>query len=187
MNISRRNAASGLACSALLTLAAAAPAEAASADQLIRDSDAALAKLYATQPKAKALGARSTAILVFPRIYKAGFIIGATTGDGALFEGGLPTAFYNTSSASYGLQAGVQAFSLAMFFMNAAALSYLSKSAGWSVGAGPSVVVIDSGMAKSMTSTSLTQDVYAVPFGQQGLMAGIGLEGAKITQIYPGP
>jgi lipid-binding SYLF domain-containing protein len=186
MNISRRNAASGLAASAVLTLAAAAPAYAASADQLTRDADAALAKLYATQPKAKGLSSRAVAILVFPRIYKAGFIIGATTGDGALFQGGVPIAFYNTSSASYGLQAGGQAFSMAMFIMNNAALSYLSKSSGWAIGAGPSVVVIDEGMSKSMTTTSLTQDVYAVAFGQQGLMAGIGLEGSKITQIHPG-
>jgi lipid-binding SYLF domain-containing protein len=187
MNISRRNAATGLASSAVLTLAAAASAYAASADQLTLDADTALAKLYAAQPKSKTLGNRAVAILVFPRIYKAGFIIGATTGDGALFEGGVPVGFYNTSSASYGLQAGVQAFSLAMFFMNNAALSYLSKSDGWAVGVGPSVVVIDAGMAKSMTTTSLTQDVYAVAFGQQGLMAGIGLEGSKITRIYPGP
>ena len=187
MNITRRSSAKGLVATALLSLAGTTSAVAASADQLIRDADAALARLYAAQPKAKKLGSRAVAILVFPRIYKAGFLIGAQTGDGVLFQGGLPTSFYNTSSASYGLQAGAQAFSLAMFFMNASALSYLSNSAGWSVGAGPSVVVVDQGIAKSMTSTTLSQDVYAVPFGQQGLMAGLGLEGSKITRIYPGP
>ncbi len=187
MNLTRRNLGSSLASATIVSLAGSTAAYAASADELIRNSDTALATLYAQQPKAKALGSRATAILVFPRIYKAGFIIGATTGDGTLFQDGLPTSFYNTSSGSYGLQAGVQAFSLAMFFMNKSALSYLSKSSGWSVGAGPSVVVVNAGMAKSFTSTSLTQDVYAVPFSQQGLMAGLGLEGAKITQIYPGP
>jgi len=187
MNISRRNLTISGVSAATLSLAGATAARAASADQLITASNAALASLYAQQPKAKLLANKATAILVFPRIYKAGFIVGATTGDGVLFEGGLPTNYYNTSSASFGLQAGVQAFSLAMFFMNPAAVGYLSKSDGWSIGVGPSVVVIDQGMAKSMTSTTLTQDVYAMPFGQQGLMAGLGLEGAKITQIYPGP
>jgi lipid-binding SYLF domain-containing protein len=187
MNITRRSLVSSAGAATAVTLSGSAAAYAASANQLIRDSDTALASLYAQQPKAKALANKSTAILVFPRIYKAGFIVGATTGDGVLFEAGLPTNYYNTSSASFGLQAGVQAFSLAMFFMNAAAVSYLSKSQGWSIGAGPSVVVIDQGMAKSMTSTTLTQDVYAVPFGARGLMAGLGLEGAKITQIHPGP
>jgi lipid-binding SYLF domain-containing protein len=187
MNITRRNLVSSAVSVASLTAAGVTAANAASADQLIRDSDTALGSLYAQQPKAKILASKSVAILVFPRIYKAGFIIGAQTGDGVLFEGNLPTSYYNTSSGSYGLQAGVQAFSLAMFFMKQSALSYLSSSSGWSVGVGPSVVVVNEGMAKSYTSTTLTQDVYAVPFGAKGLMAGLGLEGSKITQIYPGP
>jgi lipid-binding SYLF domain-containing protein len=66
------------------------------------------------------------------------------------------------------------------------ALDYLRKSDGWSVGSGPSVVVVDKGVAKSMTSTTITQDVVAIPFGQQGLMAGLGIEGSKITPINPG-
>ncbi len=104
-----------------------------------------------------------------------------------MFEGGLPTNYYNISAASFGLQAGVQSFSYALFFMKDSALSYLEKSYGWSIGSGPSVVVLDKGAAASMTSTTLTQDVYAIPFGQTGLMAGIGLEGAKITAISVGP
>jgi lipid-binding SYLF domain-containing protein len=71
--------------------------------------------------------------------------------------------------------------------MNDTALQYLRSSHGWAIGSGPSVVVVDQGAAASLTSTTLTQDVYAVPFGQKGLMAGIGLEGSKITQIHPGP
>ena len=71
--------------------------------------------------------------------------------------------------------------------MNDAALRYLEQSDGWAIGSGPSVVVVDQGAAASLTSTTLTQDVYAVPFGQKGLMAGIGLEGSKITRIHPGP
>jgi lipid-binding SYLF domain-containing protein len=187
MNITRRVSVTGFVATSLVTLSGTAPAAAASADQLIRDADAALDQLYAEQPKARKLANKAQAILVFPRIYKAGFLVGVQTGDGVLFEGGVPAGFYNTSSGSYGLQAGVQAFSLAMFFMNASALTYLSNSAGWSVGAGPSVVVVDQGMAKSMTSTTLTEDVYAIPFGQQGLMAGVGIEGSKITAINPGP
>ena len=69
--------------------------------------------------------------------------------------------------------------------MNDAALKYLESSDGWAIGSGPSVVVVDKGAAASLTSTTLSQDVYAIPFGQQGLMAGIGLEGSKITRINP--
>lgn len=162
---------------------AAAPAFAASGAQIDRDASRALRSLYAAHPGASALGKRAIAILVFPTIVKAGLVVGAQTGDGVLRVGGRSVGYYNISAASYGLQAGVQTYSYALFFMNDPALKYLTDSGGWAIGAGPTVVVLDKGAAKSMTTTTLTQDVYAFPFGQRGLMAGIGLEGSKITRI----
>ena len=125
-------------------------------------------------------------MLVFPKIYKGGVIIGGQSGDGVLLVRGKPEAYYNISAASFGLQLGGQTFAYALFFMNRKALDYLRKSDGWSIGSGPSVVVMDDGAAASVTSTTLSQDVYAFPFGQKGLMAGIGIEGSKITHINPG-
>lgn len=163
------------------------PALAASAREIDAQTNEALHLLYSTQPRTRALARRATAILVFPRIIKAGLIIGGQSGDGALRVGGETVGYYNISAASFGLQAGGQRFSYALFFMNQAALQYLQKSDGWAIGSGPSVVVINKGAAASMTSATLTQDVYAIPFGEHGLMAGIGLEGSKITRIHPGP
>jgi lipid-binding SYLF domain-containing protein len=160
---------------------------AASAAQISRGADTALHALYAAQPKARELGQRAKAILIFPKIIKAGLIIGGQSGDGVLRVGGKADGYYNISAASFGLQAGGQQFSYALFFMNDAALQYLRKSDGWSIGSGPNVVVMDKGAAASMTSTTLSEDVYAIPFGQKGLMAGLGLEGSKITRINPGP
>jgi lipid-binding SYLF domain-containing protein len=160
---------------------------AASAAQISRGADSALHALYAAQPKARELGQRAKAILIFPKIIKAGLIIGGQSGDGVLRVGGKTNGFYNISAGSFGLQAGGQQFSYALFFMNDAALQYLQKSDGWSIGSGPNVVVMDKGAAASMTSTTLSEDVYAIPFGQKGLMAGLGLEGSKITRINPGP
>jgi lipid-binding SYLF domain-containing protein len=163
------------------------PAFAASARQINVEVNEALRLLYATQPKTRDLARRARAILVFPEIIKAGLIIGGQSGNGALRIGRTTVGYYNISAASFGLQAGGQRFSYALFFMNDTALQYLRSSHGWAIGSGPSVVVVDQGAAASLTSTTLTQDVYAVPFGQKGLMAGIGLEGSKITQIHPGP
>jgi lipid-binding SYLF domain-containing protein len=67
--------------------------------------------------------------------------------------------------------------------MNDGALGYLGRSEGLEIGAGPSVVVMDEGMAKQSSTTTLSQDVYAFIFGQQGLMAGLGLQGNKITKV----
>jgi lipid-binding SYLF domain-containing protein len=187
MLISRRQIAKTIPAIGLLSLAKIRPSFAASASQILSQSNAALQTLYAAEPNSVLLGNQAKAILVFPSIVKAGFIVGAETGNGVLLEGSAPVGYYNISAASYGLQAGVQSFSYALFFMNNSALNYLVQSQGWSVGAGPSVVVLDHGKAASMTSTTLTQDVYALPFGEQGLMAGMGIQGSKISPISPGP
>ena len=68
--------------------------------------------------------------------------------------------------------------------MNDAALKSLDTAAGFEVGVGPTVVVMDEGKAKS-TTTTMKDDIYAFIFSQQGLMAGLGLQGNKITKINP--
>lgn len=172
----------------LVTFAVLVPldsASAATAAQISRDSRTALRRLYANNRSARILGERAKAVLVFPTIVKAGFIIGGQGGQGALIENGRVVGFFNTAAASYGLQAGVQRFGYAMFFMTEDSLDYLRKSEGWEIGTGPSVVVVDKGMARNISSTTLQEGVYAFVFKQQGLMAGIGIQGSKITRIHP--
>jgi len=72
-----------------------------------------------------------------------------------------------------------------MFFMNDKALQQIDKAEGFEVGVGPTVVVVDEGMAKTSTTTTMQDDIYAFIFGQKGLMAGLGLQGNKITKINP--
>ncbi|MEM7227133.1 MAG: YSC84-related protein [Pseudomonadota bacterium] len=178
-------------CAALLLLAATAlalaprPGLAESASQIDQDVKQSLDKLYAESPEAKELSTQAKAILVFPRIVKAGLLLGGQYGDGGLVKGGKMDGYYNSTAVSYGLQAGVQWFGYAMFMMNDEAVQYLEESDGWEVGSGPSVVVWDQGAAGSMTSTSLKDDIYVFFFDQKGLMAGLGLQGTKITKISP--
>jgi lipid-binding SYLF domain-containing protein len=157
--------------------------QAASAAELNRTAKAALQKLYAKSPPAKALGEKATAILVFPTITKGGLIVGGQYGEGALMKGGKTAGYYNTVSVSYGLQAGVQKYGYALFFMTESALAYLDRSDGWELGTGPSIVIVDVGAAGGMTTTTAKSDVYAFFFDQKGLMAGLGLQGTKITKI----
>ena len=157
--------------------------DAATAAELNRNGTAVLTKLYKSIPKAKELAATAKGVLVFPSIVKAGFMIGGLFGEGVLFKGGQPVAYYNTLAASYGYQVGAQKYGYAMFLMNDKALEYLDKSDGWEVGTGPSIVVLDQGAAGGLSTTSARDDVYAFIFNQQGLMAGLGLQGTKITKI----
>jgi lipid-binding SYLF domain-containing protein len=161
------------------------PGHAGSAAEIDRDSTQALATLHSQSSEAKALAARAKGILVFPKIVKGGLIIGAQAGEGALRVGGKTAGYYNTVALSYGLQAGVQWFGYAMYFMNDSALKYLDESGGWEIGTGPSIVVVDTGAAGSATTTSLKEDIYVFFFEQKGLMAGLGLQGTKITKINP--
>jgi lipid-binding SYLF domain-containing protein len=155
------------------------------AGELTSESQAALQALYAKAPLAKQLGPKATAILVFPEVTKAGLGIGGQYGEGALLKSGSASAYYKTTGASVGLQAGAQKYGYAMFFMNASALEQLKKANGFEVGVGPSVVLVDEGMAKTTTTTTMKDDIYAFVFGQKGLMAGLGIQGNKITQITP--
>ena len=150
--------------------------------ELNKDAQAALASLYAKVPKAKALAANAIAILVFPKVTKAGLGIGGLHGDGVLIKGGQPVAYYDTSGGSFGLQAGVQTYGYALFFNNENALQQLDKADGFEIGVGPSVVVIDEGAAKQTTTTTAKDDINAFIFSQKGLMAGIGIQGNKIKK-----
>lgn len=172
-------------CFAVCSVDAARPASAmaASAEQIDRKATAALESLFEREPGTRELAARATAVLIFPSIIKAGFMIGGQYGEGALRKNGKTVGYYNTVAASYGFQAGGQEFGYAMFFMDEAAVRYLNESKGWEVGVGPTIVVVEAGKAKTLTTTTAKDDVYAFIFDQKGLMGGLGVQGSKITKI----
>ena len=155
------------------------------AAQLGQDAQATLASLYEKVPAAKTLGEKADAILVFPKVTKAGLGVGGQRGTGTLLKDDKPDGFYTTTGASLGLQAGAQTYGYALFFMNDNAVQALSKAKGFEVGVGPTVVVFNQGMAKNLTTTTLKADIYAVIFDQKGVMAGVGVQGNKITKTNP--
>jgi lipid-binding SYLF domain-containing protein len=168
-----------------LNLLNAGAAFGASASEINRNATESLTTLYRNTPGSKALADKAVAVLVFPSIVKGGFIIAGQFGDGVLRKGGRPVAYYRSLAASYGFQAGVQAFGYVLFFMDDASLQYLSNSAGWELGTGPSLVVLDAGFGKNLSTTTLQKGVYAFIFDQKGLMGGVGIQGSKITRINP--
>jgi len=159
------------------------PAQAASAKEIDGKVWKALADLYAKSPSAREKGEKAKAILVFPGITKGGFIVGGQYGEGALIKGGRVVGYYNTVSASYGLQAGIQKYGYALFFMTDSMVKYLDRSDGWELGTAPNIVVADKGAAAGLSTTSSQSDAYAFFFNQKGLMGGLGLQGTKITKI----
>lgn len=159
--------------------------DAAAAARIDRDVDNVLRNLYDTTPSARMLSKRAKGILVFPGVVQAGFIGGAEFGTGAMRQGGRTVDYYNFFAGSFGFQAGAQSFNYVMFLMTQSALDHVNRTAGWELGVGPTIVVVDAGMARRLTTTTLRSDVYAFILGQRGLMGGLGVRGSKITRINP--
>jgi lipid-binding SYLF domain-containing protein len=164
-------------------MADAPPSHARPETSLSAEARAALAKLTADVPAAASLAQSARGILIFPGITKGGFIVGAFHGEGIMLKQGKIHGYYDTGGATYGLQAGIQNYGYVLFFMSDSALQYVDKTDGWEIGMGPSVVIVDEGMGKSLTTTTAKKDVYGFIFDQKGLMAGLGLQGSKIVRV----
>jgi lipid-binding SYLF domain-containing protein len=174
-----------LASAAALPMSAStfATANAATADDLNKDADQALQALSKTNAIADQISKRAKGVLVFPHVVKAGLIFGGSYGEGVLKQGPKVIDYYNSVSGSWGLQAGAQSYSYVVFLMNDKAVDYLSKSQGWEIGVGPTVVLVNEGVAKNLSTSTLKDDAYAFIFDQEGLMAGLTIEGTKISKI----
>jgi lipid-binding SYLF domain-containing protein len=152
-------------------------------EDINRDSAAALQMLYRNNPAAASIGKSAKAVLIFPNIVKAGFVFGAGYGEGELKQGTKIDGYYNSFSASWGLQIGAQSYGYAVFLMTENAINYVHRSQGWEIGTGPTIVVVNEGVAKNLTTSTLKDDAYAFIFDQQGLMADLSIEGTKISRV----
>jgi lipid-binding SYLF domain-containing protein len=171
------------ACCLPVLVLADHPAIAATAADLNVDSDQALQRLYRTQPVAQTIARQAKAILIFPHIVKAGLVFGGAYGEGELKQGRTIDGYYNSVTASWGFQAGVQSYGYVVFLMTNEAVRYIHNTQGWEIGVGPTVVIVNQGIAQNLSTSTLKGDAYAFIFDQQGLMAGISLEGTKISRI----
>jgi lipid-binding SYLF domain-containing protein len=168
---------------AVISVGMLGSASAATAEDLNKDSNQALQTLYKINPVAEELSHRAKAILVFPNIIKAGLIFGGAYGEGQLQVGSKVDGYYNSLTGSWGFQAGAQSYGYVVFLMTKKAVRYIHGSHGWEIGVGPTVVIVDEGVAKNLSTSTLKNDAYAFIFDQQGLMAGFSLEGTKISKI----
>jgi len=183
MNIRSMLLATSLSVATLLSASVFSRASAEDAADLNRDSDHALQMLFKTNPLAADISKQARAVLVFPHIVKAGLIFGGAFGEGELKRGQKIDGYFNSFTGSWGLQAGAQQYGYAVFLMNEKAESYLRRSEGLEIGVGPTVVLLNEGVAKNLSTSTLKDDAYAFIFDQEGLMLGVSIEGTKITPI----
>ena len=127
------------------------------AEDLNQQAAMALENLYETNAIAKDISEQAEAVLIFPNIVKAGLVFGGAYGEGVLQEDGEVSEYYNSVTGSWGLQAGAQSYGYAVFLMNGEAVDYLKESRGWEIGVGPTVVVVDEGAAKNLSTSTLKE------------------------------
>jgi len=187
MTITRRRALGALAATAVLT--AALPARAEEAGVIDARVNLALGKLWAQVPGSRELTTQAKGVLVMPSVLKGGFIVGGAYGEGALRlndgTGSYQTsaAYYSVGAASVGLQVGVQSTSHVLIFLTDDALDKFRRADGWQIGADAEVTIPDKGANIGIDSTSYEKPVIAIVFGEDGLLIGASLEGAKYSPI----
>ena len=125
----------------------------------------------------------SKGILVFPKVYKAGFWVGGEYGEGALRIDGKTTDYYSMAAGSFGFQFGAQVKTIILVFVDQKALESFRSSEGWKVGIDGSVAVVDVGVGETIDSTTFKQPIIAFVVDPKGLMINLSLEGAKFTKI----
>ncbi len=145
--------------------------------------DAALAQLYAQDPPSRELVAKSRAVLVFPSIVTAGFVIGGSYGEGALRVRGQTAGYYKTAAGSVGLLAGGESKAMYLLFMTDEALAKFRASNGWTVGADASVAMMKVGASAAVDSATAQQAVIGYVLIKGGLMANLSLEGTKVSPL----
>ncbi len=122
-------------------------------------------------------------MLVFPSVISAGFWIGAQYGEGALRVNGQTTGYYSTVAGSFGLQIGAQSKALVFLFMTQEALDEFLHSQGWAAGADATVAVLKVGANGAVDTSTATSPVEAFVLTNGGLMAGVSLEGTKVSRL----
>ena len=128
-------------------------------------------------------GARG--VLVIPRMWKAGVVLGFEFGEGALIVDGVKVQYYKALTTSLGIQVGVGSKDLIILFFDDTAMDNFLYSSGWEVGVDGAVALFSRGAAGAVDSITFKDPIVGFVFGQKGLIAGVSMEGAKFTKIWP--
>lgn len=181
MNFARRLFTTALAALALTAAATATRAEdAAVIDTKVR---MALEQMFSQVPGSRDLFNRANGVLVMPEVTKAGLIVGGAYGEGALLVNNATVGYYSVAAASIGFQIGVQQTKHALFFLTQSALEKFRRADGWELGADAEFTVPDEGVNINVSTETANKPVILVVFGQDGLLAGVSMEGSKYSKI----
>ena len=175
----------------LVSVLAASPAFASDEQTLINHSVGTLQDLRHDKEfgNARSLLNRARAIMIAPRIFKAGFFFGGEGGQAVLLvrgaHGWSDPAFYQIASASFGLQIGAQESEMIMFVMTDRALNALMRDK-FKIGANAGIAVATLGSTVEGATTGNVGADLIVWASASGAYAGISLDGSVIEPMHDG-
>lgn len=193
-NMNRRRflatGAAGVATLAGLAACTTTPATASSAEEnrharreIDAGVDGALSRLYSTVKGSRELLSKARAVLVFPDVIGAGFGVGAQYGKGALRAGGRTVGYFSTTAGSLGFQVGAQSRAVFYAFMTQGSYERFRQSSGWAAGADGTVALVKMGANGTIDTTTAVNPIEAIVLTNAGLMAGVSLEGSKVSRL----
>lgn len=168
---------------ALSGLLASGMAAAKSAQEIDIEADAALKEFQKKVGGAEEFLNKAEGVLIFPKVLKAGLVLGGEYGEGALRIGGKTVQYYSTAGASIGLQLGGQARSQLIVFLDKDALEKFRNSNGWEAGVDGSIAVIQWGAGEDLSTVEINDPIVGFIYGNKGLMFNLNLEGSKFTKL----
>ena len=183
MNINIRVISAVLLLSTLSVFGLSHTAAAASAVEIDTKVDGTLAEFKKEVPGGAEFLDKAKGVLVFPTVTKAGLGVGGEYGAGALRIDGKTVQYYNIASASFGFQIGAQQYSIVMTFLTNEALEKFRDSKGWEAGVDGSVAIAKWGAGEDINTKTFKDPIVSFVFGNKGLMAGVSIEGSKISKI----
>jgi lipid-binding SYLF domain-containing protein len=133
---------------------------------------------------------QSRAVMICPRVFRAGFLFGGEGGGCVLVARGgqgswSAPAFYSMGGGSFGLQAGIQDAEIVMMIRTEAGLRAVMDSQ-FRIGADASVAVVTvGGGVEGATSVALNADIVAFA-RTRGLFAGVSLQGSVMDSDSAG-
>lgn len=145
--------------------------------------DSTLTRLYGAANGSRELVTKARGVLIFPSVIDAGLFVGGQYGEGSLRIAGRTVGYYSTATGSIGWQIGAQARAIIFLFMTEESLNRFRSADGWSAGGDASVAVLKVGANGDLDTSTASGQVDAFVLTNSGLMAGVSLDGTKVSRL----
>ena len=125
----------------------------------------------------KTLYEASVAQVVFPKIIKAGLLVGGTYGEGYLVRDGITLSQVRLAGGNAGINAGAQSYSQVVYILDEETLADFRRGGKISLHGTLNYARRGESVTNTFGKISPTQPLYTTIFNQSGYLAGLSLDG----------